>query len=78
MAFDFMGLFDSFGLFWQASKTNDLSNDDGTLSQYRQPKDLEAESRQREREETREDRRKQMQKKRQQHVNINSRNFQRK
>ena len=45
MAFDFMGLFDSIGLLWQASKTNDLSNDDGTLSQYRQPRDLGAETR---------------------------------
>ena len=72
MAFDFMGLFDSIGLFWQASKTNDLSNDDGTLSQYRQPRDLEAETRQREQEQTREDRRKQMQSKRHQRRNTQS------
>ncbi len=77
MAFDFMGLFDSIGLFWQASKTNDISNDDGTLSQHRQPRDLEAETRQREQEQAHEDRRKQMREKRRQHSNRNSRNFRR-
>ncbi len=77
MAFDFMGLFDSIGLLWQANKTNDISNDDGTLSQYRQPRDLEAETRQREQEQAREDRREKMQKKRQQCANSNSRKFRR-
>ncbi len=69
MTFDFMGLFDSIGLFWQASKNNDLSNDDGTLSQNRQSRDLEAETRQREKEHAIKSRRERMLERRRQRTN---------
>ncbi len=77
MVFDFMGLFDSIGLFWQSSKTNELSNDDGTLSQYRQPRDLEAETKKREQERACENRREQMREKRRQQTNTQYHKLQR-